>query len=720
MVNIKIGSEYLDLFPNELIAWTIEDSELDNVISIAGLYTNSFNIPDTTNNKRLLNYSTNPLLSASAYTRIDASLLNDQTVLSVGYIRLREYREQQGEIEIEFLGSQTDLFESIGDTELSDLDFSDLDHVYSTGNVVSGMANTEGYVYTPINYGIFDFKTVSDGIDLGEIYPAIYLKDIVYRICRDSGFKIAGNALNTYEYNNAVLPYTGKFNKYAQSQNDARSYFAQGLYNASFATGNTKILTSQNVNQRLNGLGLYDLTLDRYTANGVYDINIFCKINYVTAITTTNLRVDIWKNGSFYTTDFLKDTVSFTDRTANGDYYEIYVNNSGALVSGTIIAQSKGVVSQQWVNGFTVEVSGLLPNMKQKDFLLYVATILGSKITINNITKTVFLNRIDSIKQNYLTARQWDSKLDSSKQIAVNFADVADNYAKKNNLLYLEDPNDFATDEYQKAYGYPYGNGSINLDNDFLESEGDLYEAPFAGTKNVDTFGADLLTLSKIPLYDAKSPVIPANITGLDQSFQVVTTDPAFDVAYIIIQDSSDTLYNGIWPVNQVSRFQFGVTGFVAGASATCNIIPLSEAKELEPRILIVAHDIPVTEINKTGQDDIDICGTVFTEIPYAYFHNDSTGETLLNYRESLSFSVPEDSTNGGFGIVDNHWQVLSAILQNPVLLRAYFTLKASDVLNFDFDTPVYLSKYQSYFKVIKIDSFDASGNSTLVEMVKL
>jgi len=720
MVNIKIGSEFLDLFPNELIAWTIEDSDLSNVVSITGLYTNAFTVPDTVNNKRLLNYSTNPLLSASAYTRIDANLLNDQTVLSVGYIRLREYREQQGEIEIEFLGSQTDLFEVMGDSELSDIDFSDLDHTYSNVSVVNGLANTEGYVYTPINYGIFDFKAVTDGIDLGEIYPAIYLKDIVKRLVRDAGFKLDGDALTTYEYNNAVLPYSGKFNKYAQSQNDARSYFSFGNYVASFPIGNTKILTTQNANNKFNTLELYDFTLDRYTANGIYDINIFCKINYVTAISLTNIRVDIWKNGSFYVTNFLNDRVGFTDRTANGDYYEIYVNNTGGTVGGTVLIESQGFVSQQWVNGFTVEVSGLLPNMKQSDFLLYVATILGSKITVNNVTKTVFLNRVDSIKGNYLNAREWDAKLDTSQQIAVNFADIADNYAKRNNFLYLEDSEDFQTDEYQKAFGYPYGNGAILLNNDFLESETDLYEAPFAGTKNVDTFGDAQVTLAKIPLYDAKSPLIPATITGLDQSFQVVTTDPAFDVAYIVIQDSSDPLYDGIWPVNQISRFEFRVVGFVAGASETCNIIPLSEARELEPRVLIVAHDIPVTEINKTDIEDINICGTVFTEIPYTYFHNDGNGETLLNYRESLSFSVPSDSTNGGFGIIDNHYQEINSLLQNPVLLRAYFTLKASDVLNFDFDIPVYLSKYQSYFKVLKIDSFDGSGNSTLVEMVKL
>lgn len=720
MVNIKIGSEYLDLFPNELIAWTIEDSDLSNVVAITGLYTNAFTIPDTVNNKRLLNYSTNPLLSASAYTRIDASLLNDQTVLSVGYIRLREYREQQGEIEIEFLGSQTDLFEVIGDAELSDIDFSDLDHTYNNGNVIAGLTNTEGYVYVPVNYGIFDFKAVTDGIDLGEIYPAVYLKDIVKRLVRDAEFKIEGDALNTYEYNNAVLPYTGTFNKFTQAQNDARSYFSFGNYAATFPNGNTKVQTDTNVNSKYNTLGLYSFSLDRYTADGVYDINIFCKINYVTAIVTTNLRVDIWKNGVFYTTSSLPDRVAFTDRTANGDYYEIYVNNSGGSVSGTILVESQGFVQQQWVNGFSVEVSGLLPNMKQKDFLLYVATILGAKITVNNITKTVYLKRIDSIKGNYARARQWDNKLDTSKQIAVNFADIADNYAKRNNFLYLEDSEDFNTDFYLKTYGYPYGNGAIIINNDFLESETDLYEAPFAGTETTDTFESSLVTLPKIPLYDAKSPVILANITALDQSFQVVTTDPAFDVGYIVIQNSSDALYNGIWPVNQISRFEFRVIGFVAGATATCDIIPLSEARELEPRILLVAHDIPVSEINQTGVEDIDICGSPFTEIPYPYFHNDSTGQTLLNYRESLAFNVPSDSTNGGFGVLDNNYQVINALLQNPVILRAYFTLKASDVLNFDFNIPVYLSKYQSYFRVLKIDSFDASGDSTLVEMVKL
>jgi hypothetical protein len=80
---------------------------------------------------------------------------------------------------IRIYGTNSNVFNQIKG-KLSDLDWTDLDHVWSSTNIIASLVSSSGYCYPVINYGILD--TVTNNIQCSECYPAIFVSDAIERM----------------------------------------------------------------------------------------------------------------------------------------------------------------------------------------------------------------------------------------------------------------------------------------------------------------------------------------------------------------------------------------------------------------------------------------------------------------------------------------------------------------------------------------------------------
>jgi hypothetical protein len=76
---------------------------------------------------------------------------------------------------------------------------------------------------------------------------------------------------------------------------------------------------------------------------------------------------------------------------------------------------------------------------------------------------------------------------------------------------------------------------------------------------------------------------------------------------------------------------------------------------------------------------------------------------------------------NAGFQYLLDFSIDLIAILQNLKLVKADIRLNILDIINLNYFYPIYISEFNSYFFLSKINQFDYTSNeSTKVELIKL
>jgi hypothetical protein len=138
---------------------------------------------------------------------------NGIPVLESGYLQLIAVNKSQvtadyeNEVEYEVLikDESSDFYTKLGNKELTDLDFSDLNHEYRAINVVNSYSNTQadGYKY------LLPFKD-SNSYLLQDMKPAIYAKTYFDRIFSNAGFSYTWNTQTSAHFDKLIIPFNGE------------------------------------------------------------------------------------------------------------------------------------------------------------------------------------------------------------------------------------------------------------------------------------------------------------------------------------------------------------------------------------------------------------------------------------------------------------------------------------------------------------------------------
>jgi hypothetical protein len=299
MVRLQLISPqkgYLDVKDGTSFPLTYSAQDVRDISTKTSTFSKTIVLDGNANNNALLSYlfDINVVDGTFNLNKLQSvDVLEDGIIiLEKAYLRLLSVNNLNGALEYEcqVFESKADLFVQLGASELTDIDFSDLDHTLTTTNIANSFANTSGYKY------ILPY-TDRNTFSLSEMKPAIFAKEYLTRMFARAGF--------TYEFKNTdiedkvnklLIPYNGsEFQVEQEAIDENTALVSRTTQNREYTStsgsipplnnGLTKIIANTTV---LDPSSLYDTStgdydVQLYTANdnGAYDINFKARFRVI-------------------------------------------------------------------------------------------------------------------------------------------------------------------------------------------------------------------------------------------------------------------------------------------------------------------------------------------------------------------------------------------------------------------------------------------------------
>jgi hypothetical protein len=216
-VQIQLETGYLDVKEGTAFPLNFGVADIRDVSKRSGAFSKTITLTGTANNHNLLNHYYDVNIQAGTFninTLTRCSVIqNGLPVLESGYLQLvavnkvQTTADYENEVEYEVLikDESSDFFTKLGNKELTDLDFTDLNHEYRAINVVNSFTNTQGDGYKYL----LPFKD-SNNYYLQEMKPAIYAKTYFDRIFAQAGFSYTWSTLTAAHFDKLIIPFNGE------------------------------------------------------------------------------------------------------------------------------------------------------------------------------------------------------------------------------------------------------------------------------------------------------------------------------------------------------------------------------------------------------------------------------------------------------------------------------------------------------------------------------
>jgi hypothetical protein len=332
------SSEKLELFDDEQIQVT---STVQNVQDISKTFTDfsqSFTIPANDHNNQILQHfyqsDVNSLIDYNI--RLDSFIEIDLTFFRRGKLQIEKANLKNGRPEsysVTFYGDGRTLKDYFGEDLLSDLDYTDYNHVYTgteIANRISDGTNQYDVKYPLIsskriwhyqsNYvnattpNWLDIQSISDNniystsgaVKYNELFPAVRVSTIFDLIQAKYGVTFNGTFLQDDRFTKLFLYY----------KNKGEFEITGGSYDLDF-TSVTPTFTTYDITNTV------DLTTNEISVqfiNGVVTHNIGVFVN--TASTTSTYYLDVYQNGNL---------VNSIQHSGTGSVFTEYVTNTAGL-----------------------------------------------------------------------------------------------------------------------------------------------------------------------------------------------------------------------------------------------------------------------------------------------------------------------------------------------------------------------------------------------------
>jgi hypothetical protein len=219
MVKIVLSTGVLDVSDNTIVPITFNIGDIRDLSSRKGTFSKTVTLANTKNNNELLGHYydvniENGTFNINKLTKCQViqngvPILDDALLQLVKVNKVQTNNKYEDEVSYDVLikDSRAEFFTAITNANLTDLDFSDLDHVFSSTDIVASFSHTvaDGYKYVMpyISGNIFnanDFK------------PAIYAKTYFDRIFAVAGFTYTWNDIASAHFDKLLIPYNGDTN----------------------------------------------------------------------------------------------------------------------------------------------------------------------------------------------------------------------------------------------------------------------------------------------------------------------------------------------------------------------------------------------------------------------------------------------------------------------------------------------------------------------------
>jgi hypothetical protein len=271
MVKIVLSTGVLDVSENLALPITFSIGDIRDLSSRKGTFSKTVTLAGTKNNNDLLGHYYDVNIEAGTFNLntltkcqviqngvpiLDEALLQ---LVSVSKVQTNNRFEDEVSYEVLIKDTRAEFFTAITNANLTDLDFSDLDHVFSSTNIAASFSHTvaDGYKYVMPYINGNDFNA-------NDFKPGIYAKTYFDRIFAVAGFTYTWDEIASARFDKLLIPYNGDTNDqdYADYRVEATntwttSYVQPTGYNDTFQeaidSGWSELVDAQNIYDPITG-----------------------------------------------------------------------------------------------------------------------------------------------------------------------------------------------------------------------------------------------------------------------------------------------------------------------------------------------------------------------------------------------------------------------------------------------------------------------------------
>jgi len=221
MVRIQLENGYLDVKEGTVFPLNFAVGDIRDLTKRSGAFSKTITLVGSKNNNELLNHYYDVNIQAGTFDinaltkcsviQNNVPIMEDALLqlLSVNKNQQTDAYEQAVEYEVLIKDTRVEFFTAIANKDLTDLDFTDLNHTFTAADIVATFDNTitDGFKY------VLPYDT--DNIyNVRQMKPAIYAKTYLDRIFATAGFQYEWSDLAVARFDKLLIPYNGDSNTF--------------------------------------------------------------------------------------------------------------------------------------------------------------------------------------------------------------------------------------------------------------------------------------------------------------------------------------------------------------------------------------------------------------------------------------------------------------------------------------------------------------------------
>jgi hypothetical protein len=470
--------------------------------------------------------------------KAEARVVADGVEVMTGVVQLRQITVENSKLEYEvvFIGKLLNFFSVLVQKKLREsVDFSDLDHAYTSANVQATWPATLDYVYPMIDYGD-DFNS-----DLGiknwtvrEFRPALFAKVILDRIFAFAGFSYTSTIFNSAAFADLIIPFAGEqiyandsvtnLRKFKASLSAAEGAYVSGDFTTinQFVIYRTLRLDNDSTGGNFDTGNNWSTSTFRYLipADGYYGFNVKQELELDRIITsplrsyngTLMVKLQIIKTDVALVTTVVGESVQSFSLQLNPsvvnesislatscdqqvmragdkvqfrfllDFTDLIISNlSGQAIPPSnfftdfdlVTASSTGDSnpSNLIFEGDNMPMNSVVPDVTMVDLIMAFVRMFNLYVIADPLDEN---NLIIQTRDEYYSSgiiRDWEHKIARDRPVSLKPMGLLS--AKVYNYTYKQDV-DYYNQRYEASHDRIYGDRRWEVDNDFLNETKDV------------------------------------------------------------------------------------------------------------------------------------------------------------------------------------------------------------------------------------------------------
>jgi hypothetical protein len=721
---IKVSNEYLDF--DELIEVEKQIKLFEEISTTDGDFSYAFDIPKTLHNTKLLQNPFPDNISKPVYNQIPAQVLSDGgSVLYDGFLRVERITDVY---ECSFFAGNNNWFAMITGL-LSELDLAEYDIDNNEISIIDSWSNTEGLVFPLVDNGPLITRSYSQ-FKIEDFVAGIYVKSIMSKIFNEAGIKLEGELLNDWRYQNMICM--------SNSKNDELI-----TANSSFVEKNTPQVLPDNTEVKVTwdnestlpyfdgSANNFDLVNSQFVPDLKMTVNVSLTSVFSTtgffAVTIVSIKVNgvvvrihgAGGGGGIEVTTSMNVSVNLNP----GDVLEIYQVQSNSDGDAGNILRGTLKITPTYI--YKTIGSSAVPNWTKQQFVSNIIRIFNALPSYSRATSTLTLNLFENIKSK--------DPIDLSEFISdteVDYSEFISDYGQNSVFSYQEVEFD-ELKTYNKGKFFKYGQGSISVNNDFLEPDEEILTSDFANPIAYinPVFDASLEKSNLIELEEGESFEFSnvGNDGFGDAAFNVGDSDPFLVGDLVRVENSTNEIYNGDWVVKSVDGIHVIFNGVPFDTAASGDLTKLSYKYSTSDDVFLFIN-IPNYQVTNFSDASLLFDSGGFypisiSNIALAYFDLIDTGKQVnIDFIYSLSFGGIDDPLHYQVTMIDSYFRLFTRVLNDPVKLISTAQLPYDVYEMIDFLRPVTVKTMEStnMYYLNRITGYKESYLDCTMELIKL